>query len=61
MKRKRSFYDIVAAFASVFNVDWDDEYELLEVEDIFWDNTDWQTVEDTTKVISSQSSEMQVS
>ena len=37
MKRKKNFFDIIAACAFVFNVDWDDEYELLEVDDIFWE------------------------
>ncbi|MCL1830868.1 MAG: hypothetical protein FWG21_05500 [Oscillospiraceae bacterium] len=60
MKRKKNFYDIVAACAFVFNVDWDEEYELLEVEDIFWDNADWQKNE-LTDLSDVSSSKMQVS
>jgi len=35
---KKSFYDIIALLSGVYNVEWDEEYELYEVDDFFIDN-----------------------
>ena len=61
LRKKRTFFDIAAAALLIFNVDWDDEYELLEVDDIFWDDTDWHTTDETTSIVAAVKKESQVS
>jgi len=61
MKRKRTFFDIVAAGAFIFNVDWDEEYDLLPVEDIFWENIDTPIRGTITDVTFIEDTRMQVS
>lgn len=61
MKRKKSFYDIVAATLLLFDVDWEDEFELLEVDDIFWDNSEWQKITSTTDTTPSREKVLYVS
>jgi len=60
MKKKKSFYDIVAAFAFVFNVDWDKEYETYEVDDLFFDNSDWRSKESDSTSSNLPQAEMKV-
>jgi len=59
--KKKSIYDILAACFLIFNVDWEEEYELLEVDDIFWENLDLQTNGRITDVSINDSIDMQVS
>ena len=61
MKRKKSFFDIVAACALIFNVDWDDEYELLEVDDIFWETSEWKNSGESIDIVHASETKMQVS
>lgn len=37
MKKKRTVYDLIAALAFVFDVNWEEEYETSDAEDYFWD------------------------
>ena len=60
MKKKKNFYDIVAAFAFVFNVDWDREYETYEVNDLFIDNIDWRNQKAEHKSSHTTQTEMKV-
>ena len=38
MRRIKSFYDLIAAFALVFDVDWDSDYPPDDAGDYFWDD-----------------------
>lgn len=61
MKKKWTFFDIVAACLLIFNIDWDDEYEILEVDDIFWDIPTSQAYNNIIEVGDIQDTKTQVS
>lgn len=51
MKRKHRLLDILAGLALVFNVDWEEEYELMDVEDIFWEKSVLEKPIEVTNII----------
>lgn len=60
MKKKKSFFDIIAAFLFINNIDWDEEYELLEVEDIMWESMEPRPTGGITHVTASASPKQDV-